>query len=212
MVEKPKPQDAPSDLAVMGRYLFTLRSSTYIDKVQAGQGWRDPTHRRHGGAGGRGSGMDGPHLRRGRYDIGAKRDFLRAIVEFALDHPDLGPEFGSWLGQLVRDGGVSGGPDPGRRRPQPGARRAVPALRARAVPLADALGCVTSVTCTPRRPCRSFANTAVDGFAVRAADVAPGPVTLAVIGTIAAGAPPEPARRPGPGGPDPHRCPDAARS
>ena len=63
-------------------------------------------------------------------------------------------------------------------------------VRARAIPLADALGCVTSVPLTAEWPVPPFANTAVDGFAVRAIDVGSTPVTLKVVGTIAAGAPP----------------------
>jgi molybdopterin molybdotransferase len=66
-------------------------------------------------------------------------------------------------------------------------------LRPLAIPIGDALGCVTSVDVTADEAVPPFANTAVDGFAVRAADVAAAPVTLTVIGTIPAGAPPEPA-------------------
>jgi molybdopterin molybdotransferase len=79
-------------------------------------------------------------------------------------------------------------PDVARRR----ILEQCPALRPRAVPLGEALGCVTSVPLTAEDPVPPFANTAVDGFAVRAADVAAPPTTLAVVGTIAAGAPPEP--------------------
>jgi molybdenum cofactor synthesis domain-containing protein len=70
-------------------------------------------------------------------------------------------------------------------------------LRPRAVPLGQALGCVTSVDLRAEEPVPPFANTAVDGFAVRSGDLADLPTTLAVIGTIAAGAPPEPAIGPG---------------
>ena len=69
--------------------------------------------------------------------------------------------------------------------------------RPRAVDLGAALGCVTSVPLTAEESVPPFANTAVDGFAVRAADVAGAradrPTTLAIIGTIAAGSAPEPA-------------------
>jgi len=85
--------------------------------------------------------------------------------------------------------------------PVDAARRRVldrcPPLRPRAIPLGEALGCVTSVPLTAEEPVPPFANTAVDGFAVRAADVASPPTSLAVIGTIAAGAPPEPPVGPG---------------
>lgn len=63
-------------------------------------------------------------------------------------------------------------------------------VRPRAIPLSEALGCVTSVELRADDPVPPFANTAVDGFAVRAADVASPPTTLAVVGTIAAGAAP----------------------
>jgi molybdenum cofactor synthesis domain-containing protein len=61
-------------------------------------------------------------------------------------------------------------------------------LDPRAVPIEDALGCVTSVAVTALDPVPAFANTAMDGFAVRAADTAGAPVTLEVVATIAAGA------------------------
>jgi molybdenum cofactor synthesis domain-containing protein len=66
-------------------------------------------------------------------------------------------------------------------------------LRPLAVPLADVLGCVTSVALVAEEAVPPWANSAVDGFAVRAADVASPPVTLPVTATIRAGAPPEPA-------------------
>ena len=72
-----------------------------------------------------------------------------------------------------------------------------PPLRPLAIPLADALGCVTSVAVTAGESVPPFANTAVDGFAVRAADVVSVPATLTVVGTIPAGAAPEPAIGPG---------------
>jgi molybdopterin molybdotransferase len=59
------------------------------------------------------------------------------------------------------------------------------------VPLRDALGLVLAETVHAPEDIPPFANTAVDGFAVRAADVAVTPVTLRVVGTIAAGAPPD---------------------
>jgi molybdopterin molybdotransferase len=71
------------------------------------------------------------------------------------------------------------------------------ALRPLAVPLADALGCVMSVALNAEEAVPPWANSAVDGFAVRSADVASVPVTLPVTGTIPAGAPPEPPVGPG---------------
>ncbi|MHB8465719.1 MAG: UTP--glucose-1-phosphate uridylyltransferase GalU [Acidimicrobiales bacterium] len=102
MVEKPSAEDAPSDLAIMGRYLFTPEIFDLIDQVQPGAGGEiqltDAMHAlaRHGG-------MSGVVFDKGRYDIGSKPDFLRASVEFALDRADLGPAFGAWLGGYVRE-------------------------------------------------------------------------------------------------------------
>ena len=66
-------------------------------------------------------------------------------------------------------------------------------VRARAIPVGEALGCVTSVELRADTDVPPFANTAVDGFAVRSDDVAQVPSTLRVTGTIAAGSPPQPA-------------------
>lgn len=72
-----------------------------------------------------------------------------------------------------------------------------PPLRPTAVPLQDALGCVTSVPLVAEEAVPPFANTAMDGYAVRAADTADAPVTLKVVGTLAAGAAPDIAVGPG---------------
>ena len=100
LVEKPKFADAPSDLAVMGRYLFT---PTIFEKIAV-----TPT--------GRGNEIqltdamtllmaDEPILgvvfEEGRYDVGNKPDFLKATVEFALVRDDLGPEFEGYLRDLL---------------------------------------------------------------------------------------------------------------
>ncbi|MBW3669838.1 MAG: molybdopterin molybdotransferase MoeA [Actinobacteria bacterium] len=70
-------------------------------------------------------------------------------------------------------------------------------LRPTAVPLPDALGCVTSVPLIADAAVPPFANTAMDGFAVRAADTADAPTTLTVVGTLAAGAAPDVSVGPG---------------
>ncbi len=74
---------------------------------------------------------------------------------------------------------------------------ACPVLPARALPLAEALGCVTAGVTVAGHDVPSFANSAMDGFAVRAADTAGAPVTLEVVGTAAAGSAPGVAVGPG---------------
>jgi molybdopterin molybdotransferase len=60
-------------------------------------------------------------------------------------------------------------------------------LHPKAVALDDALGCVTSVSVSALDDVPAFANTAMDGYALRANDTNGAPVTLEVVGTIAAG-------------------------
>ena len=105
IVEKPKPEDAPSDLAVMGRYLFTSEIFDAIDRTKPGVGGEiqltdaiaillteQPVY--------------GFVFDEGRFDIGRKLDYLRATVELALDRDDLGPEFAVFLADVVRRRGI----------------------------------------------------------------------------------------------------------
>jgi UTP--glucose-1-phosphate uridylyltransferase len=99
MVEKPSPREAPSNLAVIGRYILT---PTIFDELGA----TIP------GAGGEIQLTDG--LRRllakepiygyvfegKRYDAGDKLGFLKATVELALQRPDLGKGFRKYLKSL----------------------------------------------------------------------------------------------------------------
>lgn len=71
------------------------------------------------------------------------------------------------------------------------------ALPAVTLPLVDALGCVTAVAVSAAEAVPAFDNTAMDGYAVQAADTAAAPVTLEVVGTLAAGSAPEVAVGPG---------------
>jgi UTP--glucose-1-phosphate uridylyltransferase len=96
IVEKPKPDKAPSTLAVVGRYL--LSASIFDDLAKIGKG-----------AGGEIQLTDGIArlMQREavyayefvgkRYDCGTKLGYLQATVEFGLKHPQLGPAFKSYL-------------------------------------------------------------------------------------------------------------------
>ena len=96
LVEKPKPSEAPSNLAIIGRYVVTPE---IFDSLQA----IDP------GSGGEIQLTDGlKHLLRARpiyayrfdgtrYDAGDKLGFLKATVEYALRRPDLGGPFREYL-------------------------------------------------------------------------------------------------------------------
>ena len=96
IVEKPKPADAPSDLAVVGRYLLSPAIFERLQKIGRG-------------AGGEIQLTDGIAALLGdeavyayrfsgkRYDCGSKLGYLEATVEYGLKHPELGEQFGKYL-------------------------------------------------------------------------------------------------------------------
>jgi UTP--glucose-1-phosphate uridylyltransferase len=104
IVEKPAAEEAPSNLAVMGRYVFTPEIFAMLDEVKPGKGGeiqltdairllmdREPVY--------------GFPFVYGRFDVGNKLDYLRAMVELALERDDLGPPFREFLRELGRKEG-----------------------------------------------------------------------------------------------------------
>jgi UTP--glucose-1-phosphate uridylyltransferase len=100
IVEKPKPAEAASTLAVVGRYLLT--GAVFDDLAKIGKG-----------AGGEIQLTDGIarlmqrepvyafEFEGKRYDCGSKLGYLQATVEYGLKHPSLGPEFANYLRAMV---------------------------------------------------------------------------------------------------------------
>jgi UTP--glucose-1-phosphate uridylyltransferase len=101
IVEKPRPEDAPSNLAVMGRYVLTPEIFDALDRIEPGAGGELQLTDAIGLLNETQT-VYGRKFRDGRYDIGQKVDFLRANVEIALDRPDLGPELELFLVDLLR--------------------------------------------------------------------------------------------------------------
>jgi UTP--glucose-1-phosphate uridylyltransferase len=99
LVEKPKAEDAPSDLAIIGRYvltpdLFPILAATAADKrgeIQLTDGLRTLRKQRP---------MYAVEFEGTRYDTGDKLGFLKATVEFALARPDLAGAFREYLKSL----------------------------------------------------------------------------------------------------------------
>jgi UTP--glucose-1-phosphate uridylyltransferase len=99
LVEKPRAEDAPSDLAIIGRYvltpeLFGILAETKADRrgeIQLTDGLRTLRTRRP---------MYAVEFVGKRYDTGDKLGFLKATVEFALARPDLAGAFREYLKQL----------------------------------------------------------------------------------------------------------------
>ncbi len=100
LVEKPKAEDAPSNLAIIGRYVLTPEIFASIEATPPGRGGEIQL-------------TDGlKHLLRNRpiygfrfegsrYDAGDKQGFLQATVEFALKRHDLGEQFRQYLKTLT---------------------------------------------------------------------------------------------------------------
>lgn len=113
VVEKPAPEVAPSNLAVMGRYVLTPEIFGALDRIQPGKGGELQLTDAIGLLLNE-QAVYGYTFEKGRYDIGNKLDYLRATVELALERDDLGPPFRAFLAELV------GGDGPGSSRSGPG--------------------------------------------------------------------------------------------
>ena len=101
IVEKPTAEEAPSNLAVIGRYIFTPEIFDVLERTEPGAGGEiqltdaikllladQPVY--------------GYVFEHGRFDAGDKLDYLRATVELALDREDLGPPFRAFLAEVVK--------------------------------------------------------------------------------------------------------------
>lgn len=96
MVEKPDPADAPSDLAVVGRYL--LEPQIFDRLASTGQGAGGEIQLTDGIAALlEGHKVHAMPFEGHRYDCGSKLGYLQATVELALAHPELGDRFRAYL-------------------------------------------------------------------------------------------------------------------
>ena len=100
IVEKPEPHLAPSSMAVMGRYVFTPEIFDILDNVEPGVGGEIQLTDAIAELITTGD-VFGYAFSEGRYDIGAKLDYLRATVELALQRDDLGAPFEAFLTDLM---------------------------------------------------------------------------------------------------------------
>ncbi len=101
LVEKPAPEDAPSNLAVMGRYLFTPTIFEEIAKTNPGVGGEIQITDAMVSLLDREK-LLGFTFSEGRFDTGKKIDYLRAVVEMALERDDLGHEFRQILSDIAK--------------------------------------------------------------------------------------------------------------
>jgi UTP--glucose-1-phosphate uridylyltransferase len=98
-VEKPSMKDAPSNLAIASRYIFTPEIFDYLDKttpgvnneIQLTDAMRDMV-KKHA--------MYGLRFEGKRYDIGNKLDFIKTNIEFGLKHKEIAKELKDYLKEL----------------------------------------------------------------------------------------------------------------
>jgi len=101
LVEKPKPEEAPSNLAIIGRYILTPDIFDILEKQKPGAGGeiqltdalRELLNRRV---------IYGYLIKGNRYDAGDKMGYLKAIVDFALKNKDLSEGFRKYLIQKLK--------------------------------------------------------------------------------------------------------------
>ncbi|NYI07779.1 UTP--glucose-1-phosphate uridylyltransferase GalU [Allostreptomyces psammosilenae] len=104
LVEKPAAQDAPSNYAVIGRYVLDPAIFEVLRRTPPGRGGEIQltdalkTLAQREGDGGP---VHGVLFKGRRYDTGDRADYLRAVVRLACEREDLGPGFRSWLREFV---------------------------------------------------------------------------------------------------------------
>ncbi|QRX92734.1 MULTISPECIES: UTP--glucose-1-phosphate uridylyltransferase GalU [Streptomyces] len=106
LVEKPEPAEAPSNLAIIGRYILDPAVFEVLRKTDPGRGGEIQltdalqvlaAHPELGGP------VHGVVFKGRRYDTGDRGDYLRAIVRLACEREDLGPDFRAWLRSYVTE-------------------------------------------------------------------------------------------------------------
>ena len=100
MVEKPKAADAPSNLAVIGRYILQPKVLTNLNKRKQGAGGEIQLTDAIAEETKSGK-VYGYRFRGQRYDCGSKSGFLQATVAFGLARPDLRDEFAAYLQDMI---------------------------------------------------------------------------------------------------------------
>jgi UTP--glucose-1-phosphate uridylyltransferase len=107
LVEKPKTEDAPSDLAIIGRYLLDPAVFAVLHDTAPGKGGEiqltDALQVLAQGDG-PGYGVHGVVFRGRRYDTGDKLDYIKAVVRLASERADIGADLRAWLGEYVASG------------------------------------------------------------------------------------------------------------
>ncbi|WFR83274.1 UTP--glucose-1-phosphate uridylyltransferase GalU [Arthrobacter sp. Y-9] len=104
LVEKPSVEEAPSNLAVIGRYVLHPAVFDVLAHTEPGRGGEiqltDALQTLAAGDG-EGYGVYGVVFRGRRYDTGDKLSYLKAVIQLASESEDLGPDLRTWLGEFT---------------------------------------------------------------------------------------------------------------
>jgi UTP--glucose-1-phosphate uridylyltransferase len=104
LVEKPPADEAPSDLAIIGRYVLSPRVFQVLRETPPGRGGEiQLTDALKTLAQGGDEPVHGVVFGGRRYDTGDKADYLRTVVRLAVDRDDLGPDLLVWLKEFVAE-------------------------------------------------------------------------------------------------------------
>lgn len=101
LVEKPDVDDAPSNLAIIGRYVLAPEIFDALERTPPGRGNEVQLTDALKLLASEGQPVHGVVFRGRRYDTGDRGDYLRAVVQLAAEREDLGPSFVEWLGEFV---------------------------------------------------------------------------------------------------------------
>ncbi|MGV9193598.1 UTP--glucose-1-phosphate uridylyltransferase GalU [Microbacterium sp. MC2] len=100
LVEKPKKEDAPSNYAIIGRYVLPPKVFEILERTPPGKGGEiqltDALQELAVT-----DGVLGVVFRGRRYDTGDRVDYIKAIVQIAADRDDLGPDIRPWLKEFA---------------------------------------------------------------------------------------------------------------
>ena len=98
-VEKPKPEDAPSNLAIIGRYLLTPEIFDLLETQEKGAGneiqLTDAIDRLN-----KTQRVFAKEFNGKRYDVGNKLGYMETVIEYGLQHPDIKDDLSTYLKQL----------------------------------------------------------------------------------------------------------------
>ena len=103
LVEKPPVDEAPSSLAVIGRYVLAPEVFDVLRETTPGRGGEIQLTDALATLVERGEPVHGVVFSGRRYDTGDRLDYLKAVVQLASERDDLGPGFRAWLAEFVAD-------------------------------------------------------------------------------------------------------------